>query len=419
MKKMMIITLGTGSSVEHGISASIEVHNPDEIIFIATENSQVTAGKVQETLQRRAHQEMPPHALMLVTKESSVDDAYCVTRDAIEAALRKGYARHHIFLDFTSGTKAMSVGAGLAALLAECQKMVYIGGKNRDAAGRVMTGYEEVTTSAPSNVFADYKLRLVKQLFNVRQFDACLRILLEAQERIRRDDLAQFEQIVRAYERWDKFDHAAAHDYFQAIPNSVKQDFALGKNEGFVAQIAKKVEKKQHAIAILPEHIIDLFANAARRGEEGKYDDAVARLYRATEMIAQYRLHEGVNLSSKGIQTSNVDPALLPEALRPKYEALRKSRPGKAARIALGLEQAYLLIADLGDAEFAERYLENRVLLDQLSRRNASILAHGLFPVGEDVYRTLKAEVIALIRATIPNADEHIERATMMTFPGA
>lgn len=33
----------------------------------------------------------------------------------------------------------------------------------------------------------------------------------------------------------------------------------------------------------------DLVANADRRATEGKYDDAVARLYRATEMVAQVR----------------------------------------------------------------------------------------------------------------------------------
>jgi hypothetical protein len=39
-------------------------------------------------------------------------------------------------------------------------------------------------------------------------------------------------------------------------------------------------------------YMLDLFANAERRLHEGKTDDAIVRLYRIIEMIAQERLRE-------------------------------------------------------------------------------------------------------------------------------
>jgi CRISPR-associated protein (TIGR02710 family) len=411
MKKLMIMTLGTGRGVENGIARSIETNNPDAITFIVTPQSQEMVPKVAEVLAARCRQQLPPHDTRVLSRESSVDAAYHITQQAIREAQQRHYARHEIYLDFTSGTKAMTVGAALAALLAECEKMVYIGGFERDREGRVVTGSEIVMAFTPNQVFADYKKHLAKQMFNAYQFDAGLKLLRETRRRIERDDVKELEVVFQAYERWDKFDHATARQHFEdpRITSKPVRD-RIGPNRGFVNQLAKALAARPEHI--IPEQIVDLLANAGRRAEEGKFDDAVARLYRIVELLAQYRLQEGLNLSVKGLKTSDLDLTRLPADLRPRYEALRKAE----GAVNIGLAQAFTLLGELGDQEWSDRYWNNQKLRGLLTRRNQSVLAHGLTPVDRAVYAELAQEVRALVYGTVPNLEALAQRAGMIKF---
>ncbi|MBD3307701.1 TIGR02710 family CRISPR-associated protein, partial [candidate division KSB3 bacterium] len=337
MKKLMIITLGTGRGVENGVANSIAATNPDKVIFLITQASQAMPEKVKEafcTLCRK--EDMPTYHAQKVQDAEDPEDAYQTTLEAFQLAKQWGYTPENISLDFTSGTKAMSVGASLAGFFSACKSMVYVGGKKRDVTGRVEKGREKVRVITPNEILADYNQRLAKQMFNIYQFDAGLNILRRIQQRIVRNDLSELEIVFQAYERWDKFDHRQALKLFDshALSRDVRQ--MVGKNKGFVAQMVNAIGRKTPP-DIVPEILVDLLANAARRAEEGKFDDAVARLYRLTELLVQYRLQEGINISSKGLKTSEIDVTLLPEHLQPTYDALR--RDGK---IKIGLKDAFI-----------------------------------------------------------------------------
>lgn len=61
--------------------------------------------------------------------------------------------------------------------------------------------------------------------------------------------------------------------------------------------------------------MVDLLANAKRRKDEGRIDDAVARLYRAIEVVAQVALKD-----RHGFKSSEKVPLdRVPEALRPGW----------------------------------------------------------------------------------------------------
>jgi CRISPR-associated protein (TIGR02710 family) len=273
----------------------------------------------------------------------------------------------------------------------------------------VEKGRERVSVITPNDILADYNQRLAKQMFNAYQFDAGLNMLRDTQQRVEREDVKELELVFKAYERWDKFDHAAARRHFEnvRITSKAVRD-RIGPNRGFVNQLAKALAARPEHI--IPEQIVDLLANAGRRAEEGKFDDAVARLYRITELLVQYRLQEGINLSVKGLKTSGLDLARLPANLRPRYDALRK--PDGA--IKLGLAQAFTLLGELGDQDWSDRYWNNQKLRGLLTRRNQSVLAHGLTPVERPVYAELRQEVSSLVRATIPNMAALVQRATMI-----
>jgi CRISPR-associated protein (TIGR02710 family) len=120
--------------------------------------------------------------------------------------------------------------------------------------------------------------------------------------------------------------------------------------------------------------LADLVANAKRRRLEGRYDDAVARLYRAIEAAAQLALSERQAIPS----TDGVPIASVPEPLRELWSA--KAENGK---LRLGLQDAYELLDALGDrvgAAFKELRL-HEMNRSPLAARNQSILAHGFQPV--------------------------------------
>ena len=86
--------------------------------------------------------------------------------------------------------------------------------------------------------------------------------------------------------------------------------------------------------------VVDLLNNASRRAEEGKYDDAVARLYRCIELIAQIKLKERF-----GIDTSDVDLKLIPEEVKDELERKRDEK----GRIKIGLSDSYKLLSAFND----------------------------------------------------------------------
>jgi len=84
----------------------------------------------------------------------------------------------------------------------------------------------------------------------------------------------------------------------------------------------------------------DLLANSLCRSREGRFDEAVARLYRAIEATAQVRLREG-----RAIPDTSKVP------LQRLLEALARQWAGRAAggMVFLGLRDDYVLLLTLDD----------------------------------------------------------------------
>ncbi|MCL0038922.1 TIGR02710 family CRISPR-associated CARF protein [Dehalococcoidia bacterium] len=139
-----------------------------------------------------------------------------------------------------------------------------------------------------------------------------------------------------------------------------------------------------HCYGVLHHNLV----NADRRAQEGKYDDAVARLYRAVELIAQ------ILLARRHIDTSEVKVEDLPtdwrEAVEPAGEPMK-----------LGQEKAFALLESLGE-KIGREYRENKKLRHYLSKRNSSILAHQLEPMTGEIYEELSSEVNQLAERSFP-----------------
>ena len=183
------------------------------------------------------------------------------------------------------------------------------------------------------------------------------------EKRIIRDRL-----LCKAFAYWDKFDHAAALNLLER------------EAQGFVEYILilKKILGKMQTTGY--ELVVDLLLNAQRRAAQSHYDDAVARLYRATELFAQIRLKK-----EYGIDTSDLKLNQLKDDIRPYYE----SRVRDDGKVMLGLREDYELLLRLCDQTGKIYENQKARVIDTLKRRNQSIVAHGLTPLMKNDYQSV------------------------------
>lgn len=410
MPKAMIVTVGTGETVRHGICCSIRQQNPDHIVFLLTkESEEKTFPHIlnDKVMQNKDYEEL------ILSDENDVEEVKCECQKIIDSLIKKDFDPRDITTDFTSGTKAMSAGVVLAAVEMKLGALVYVSGK-RGKDGRVISGAEKVISIEPNRTYAESMLKEAVNFFNTFQFDACLAVLRQARELIYEvailNKISLLEELALAYSKWDKFELVSAFLILDKVyKNPLLADWGI-KNR--IAR-NKEVLYKEKDNTFCVERIADLLENAKRRGDvEKKYDDSVARLYRLIEYASQFFVNrKGLyKMDKKG----NPDPEdlnlqMLPAGLQEKYLKYKNQKDGK---VKLSLYLDYEVLFDLGDKAgklFKQRY-EDGELKKMLSLRNNSILAHGFNPVIEKTYQQMLSEVDKLIKDTIPEVEEIMEK---------
>lgn len=403
MAKVMIISLGTGQGVENGIAKSIKVNNPEKLFFIATKESISAIQRIESVSGKKLVYEKP----LIIDNPEDVEGCWKMTSQLVRSLVHDGCCPEDICIDFTSGTKAMSSGCVLAGASFECSNLSYVGGGKRDINGRVISGTERVIILTPNEFFIDSRRRMIRDFFNLFQFDACIKIIGDARTKSMavevQDELSHLENLVLAYSSWDKFDHVKTVSYFQNMQGKFDAQWQIDtrNSKEMVFKIARQKEKFASSTDIKDkfsqEILADLLANAQRRGQEGKYDDAVARLYRVVEVISQ------MLLARRNIDTSGIKLEDLPSGWKEDY---RESKDP----IKLGLEKAFLLLESLGE-DIGREFRENRNLRNFLSKRNSSILAHGLMPMTRQIYDELLRETHQLALKSFPTLDPLIDKS--------
>jgi CRISPR-associated protein (TIGR02710 family) len=310
-------------------------------------------------------------------------------------------ARCQVVVDFTGGTKCMSVAIALHARQWRCVYS-YVSGshRTRDGLGTVVTGSEQIVHQAnPWNELGAQAVDDYIMLFDQLSFAAAARVAEEAKRRVTRDDrkneLSVLEQLARAFDAWERFGHRDAIEAFKNV-NKHANDlrFALGHDRadrilGEVRRFAVSLGVICNTAPPSRHHVVDLLANAQRRHEERRTDDAVARLYRAIEAHAQVVLRERHNIAS----TAKVLLDCIPLSLRQTWEP----RAGQGS-VSLGLQDAYTLLHALGDpvgAAFRAASLDGA--RSPLNARNHSILAHGFDRIAPAVFEQLWTAALALV----------------------
>jgi hypothetical protein len=389
MKTVLILTVG-GS--HQPILASIEQHRPMKVHFLCSADAakgipgsyrQVTGeGKVLKSRPDLDRPDLPCIATLaglgpesfVVHQVARFDDLNCCYLDAaqmIETA-RQEHPDTRIVVDYTGGTKSMTAGLTAAALDdGRCEISLVVG--RRPDLVKVQDQTEFVRPVPVWDAQMRRRLRAAQELVGRYDYAGAESLLRAAAARFAGDGTLDLVRrginLCQGFDAWDRFDHAAARRRLEPyrgefVPLWRFLEYLAGKaGHGF-------------------EWVEDLLRNAQRRRLQGRFDDAVGRVYRALEMTAQVWLKQRY-----GIDTGDVDLARVPEAQRPLLERFRLEDEGKAAKVKVGLLQAWDLIAASPGDPLAPLFGPRRgPVLNFLTVRNQSLFAHGYRPVAAEDY---------------------------------
>ena len=394
MPQILFVTVG-GS--HQPIVSAISALAPDRVIFICSDGGSdkqvVGDGKPCEVRQNGNVVERLPNIPTQLNLENfnSDTDVIRVQADDLKDIYEKislvmrelsSQPQNDLKVDYTGGTKTMSVGLALAALDNGCKLHLTTGQRTNiikidqgELTRRVRSSSVVVRRTLDMLVPAFQKMYNYPALLSEMQR---LRNGAELDESLEKQ-CSRIHDLSIAFESWDTFDHCKALNslkfYFSEEPIRNLGLF-LKKVIASRAAIDSEAEKCESIKGNGYEIIIDLLLNAERRAYQKRFDDAVARLYRALEMLAQVHLRQKYD-----IRTSDVDLEKLPEDIQAGYREL--SQP-----ISLDLLKSYELLTQLNDETLGRVYKEQKSKLkDTLKIRNHSIMAHGFTPVTEKTYQ--------------------------------
>ena len=431
MSTVLIVTVG---GTPQPIVTAIRTLQPDRAIFLCSTGSKGSLSQVTgegtpceirrgtEVVDRLPN--IPTQAglgdkfqrnrdVLPISEPDDLAECYHQAAAAIQS-LRKDAANLQIMADYTGGTKTMSVGLAMAGL--DHQVTLYLTTGNRTNTIKVERG--ELTGQATiAPIIAQRTLeQLLPTALSQYDYSAAIGQLKRLLSAIalppeQKRTLQEMYDCCMGLEAWDRFDHQTALDFLQRQmkrpeiqPLGVFLRQVLSSRSTIDETFNSPDGSKGHGYEIVQ----DLLLNAQRRAHQQRYDDAIGRLYRALELLAQIRLLTGYE-----IKTGNVDVEKLPSSLQAKYEQ-KKSRD----KIQLGLRNSYDLLSQFPDDPLGELYQQrSKYLLDALETRNNSLFAHGFEPIHAEKYESVSKVIIDFIETGIGYLVPSKSNKTIPQFP--
>ncbi|MDE5833455.1 MAG: TIGR02710 family CRISPR-associated protein [Desulfovibrio sp.] len=390
---------------------SIGEYKPKWVIFIATKETNPKVTEVVES--ENARRSIKRYETIILSDPEHFTQCALEIRREIPKKLEAMDLPENILLlaDITGGTKAMI--AAFATIMTEFNSQyVYVGGTERKD-GRVVSGHERVIrTENPWDILGWNEAKALIDFYNSGQLTAA-----QNKAELLKDKLEEYKQFydgisiaIRALQKWDLFNYTKAKEdlnlaldrRLSSYNNSHRKDFqTLYKNLSAARDALIEVEKEAKLLKGVSEsapadfgkaYFKDLIANARRRAERGRYDDAVARLYSAVEKVAK------VALAKRGIDNSKITK----EQLAKFDENLRTKYANASGDIKMAFDDSFAALSALApDDPVSLAYTELEPELKKLmSSRNDSLLAHGYIPIDENTYKGFHDLVMRFMNIT-------------------
>ncbi|MBQ6218765.1 MAG: TIGR02710 family CRISPR-associated protein [Methanosphaera sp.] len=404
MNRTFIITVGKGKKEEDiinlakGFATFLNDFYPEKTVFVGSKDSKRTVELIKNEFEKINGQPFP------INNDSfhelkDIDDVQKIFDEI--AQIIEDNDNSQIFINFTSGTKSMSLAAGLCSVIYKTTLLSLSGDRNEE--GVVDNQKSTYKRNNLYRVYDKLNIEKMKKYFNIYRFEEAKEILCDIADINAKES---YNLLFDYYDKWDKFNHGMKLD----VINS--DNF---NDEYFKEQF----KKNQEAIKVLKRNqddnqdyyiLADLINNSQRRFEENKYDDAVARLYRSIELIAQIKLQKTYNIDSAQIKVETLKDKVPDEY----YNNLLKTS-NKNGILKFPLWKNYELLSNLNDS-LGKSFKENEELDEILKARNKSILAHGKKCISKEKYEDMKKNTIKLAKILNENIEEYMNQCKFPKF---
>ena len=412
------MTVGTGNNPDsedggfrllaRKLYSTITKIYPDHVVFFASDESRLTVSYIEELFKEDGDEFIVDEDYRIVKLESIDDFNECfeIFEWTIWDFDFKDADDYNIIMDYTSGTKTMSAAMACCGLFYSKDLVSVIGDRST---GEVSPGTEHINFQNPYRIYDKFSIMRTRYNFNANRFMSCidtLNCIIDTSD----IHVDSFLSLCEAYLAWDHMDFEAAYGHMKNVDRNLM---------GF-AEIRTELEQNLKALGIIMNSksanlkncyiLASLINNSIRKAEEYNYDDAIARLYRAFELIAQIRL------TTYNIRSSNVDVSLLLEKGVSKdfIDELEKERYD--GKIRIGLLMDYLLLNELDD-DLGRYFIENeKKIMNTTLKRNNSILAHGLESKSKEDFDEFLEVVIDMARRLDRGMNRFIKETKFAKF---
>jgi CRISPR-associated protein (TIGR02710 family) len=417
MPKILLITVG-GS--HQPIVTAIRELQPDRVVFLCSDGAKGSKSQVigsgtpcevrrgTEVIEKLPNiptqvglgdKFQPDRDVVLIEEPDDLSECYLKASLCIQN-IQQNLSDAQVMADYTGGTKSMSIGLAMASV--DYQITLYVTTAVRTNIIKVergeLTGQASVAPVVAQRTIEQF-LPIFLQQYNYPAAIAQLKRLLSSMA-LPSDIKRQIQTLYACcsgLDAWDRFEHRDALELLEPqMKNPVIRNIVLFLKRVINSrgQIDEKFDSNNGTEGHGYEIVQDLILNAERRAEQQRYDDAVGRLYRALELLAQIRL-----LKAYGIKTGDIDLEKLPENLRTEYE--KKRSPGKG-KIQIASRSSYELLTKLSDDPIGKIYLENaNKIINALEVRNNSLFAHGFKPITSNDYENVSEVFVNFIKSAI------------------
>ncbi len=417
-KVVLFMTVGTGfnlKSDENGFKllakklySTINKIYPDYVVFFASDKSKRTVAYIEDLFTQEGDEFIPEEDYQIVPMEAIDDFNSCfeIFESKIwEFEYSNDDEEYKIIMDYTSGTKTMSASMACCGLFYS-KDLISVGGDR--SLGEVSAGTELINYQNLYKIYDKFALMRTRYNFNAHRFIACVDILNYIIDlNIHKDS---FLNLCKAYHAWDNMDFEKAYDYLMKVDLNQNEFIEVKKG---ITQNLKALGTIVHSRSKNLKYcyvLASLINNSIGKAEEHRYDDAIARLYRAFELTAQIRLH------SHGIKSSDVDTSVLLENNVSKefVDGLEKTR--EDGKIRIGLVKDFLLLNELND-DLGKYYIENEKKIKSMTlKRNNSILAHGLESKSEEDFNEFLEVVVDMAKKLDKDMNKFLKETKFVKF---
>lgn len=408
----LILTVGTSPEP---LILSISACCPQKVLFLYTSQTERYLDVIVDKTGLKVSQ----------VDKRKVDEVNPLDIYRVVLEIWEGWGRRkEVAVDITGGTKSMTGGLAMVGALMGFQLLYVAPGDFITGRRRPRPGSEYlVTLPNPYTVFGTIQEKEVEELLKRCDFHGASKLLEELYRKV--PDPRKLEitlSLTRAYEEWDSLNLKAAVQHFDEalrIIDRMAPTAPLGDMQSlFELQREKlkwlselmpakpkdpiiKLLQNRDAVEIL---VCTIYHNANRMAHRGKFDAASLYMYRLLELFEQRRL------ATYGLDTSAPDyNFLLKEAKLKETELIEKiNRVRKTVNHAplerllavVSLLDGYMILEAIGDPFQLSRTFPKAIhwakFINEIQKRNYSILAHGFIFVSEEQYSNFKALVDSL-----------------------